>query len=389
MSISGKIVTLTQYAKYYSLYAIFKVIRIRKNGILFISMSGNSFGGNPKALSDYLKANYNNVPRAWAFSRTGYRDFGNQVNSVVLYSWAYYAALLKANVIISDQRLWKTMLPHKCKNQKYVQLWHGTALKRIEADMPNLSFAYKKRGIWDSSLIDLFVSGSEYMTNLFKRSFWYKGPFLECGTPRNDVFFGCENQNIKKDVCQELCIPENSKIVLYTPTFRGGNALDAYNLDSAKFINALKKIIPGEWFFVSRLHPNVTSALSELDRKQLFSGSIDASKFSDIQKLMAAADILITDYSSTMFDFMYTKKPCFIYAIDIDSYDRGFYFDMKKDLPFPVAENMNELCNVLQNYNADEYKLCVEKFIKKIGSKESGHACETIIEYIGTNYGFN
>ena len=371
-----KRLSIIRYISILFAYIITAPFPIKCKKYLFISMSGNSYGGSPKAFSDYIKEK--EFERVWAFS-SHYSDYPRNVRACKLYSIKYYIHLFTCKAIISDQRLYKPMLPFKRKGQLYIQTWHGTPLKKIEADMPSLSSKYEKSAIRDSKLTDVTISGSNYMTKIFKNSFWYNCPIIEIGTPKNDVFFREENRAVKEKVHKCLGIPSKHKIVLYAPTFRGQDSLDVYTISPTATLRALGS--DEEWDFVLRLHPNLMSDTNKKCIKEKFPGTIDATTYPDMQELLLSADIFITDYSSAMFDFMYLYRPCFIYATDIQSYDRGFYFSMN-NLPFPIASSMDELEKVIKNFSIITYKNNLETFIHSLGSFEKGTSCNSLYNYI-------
>ena len=100
-------------------------------------------------------------------------------------------------------------------------------------------------------------------------------------------------------------------------------------------------------------------------------------------ELLAVSDILITDYSSSMFEAGFAKKPVFLFATDIDSYvkDRNFYFDLKS-LPFPLAEDNRALISNLQNFSSEYYEQKLDEFNASLGLKETGHASDAVAEKI-------
>ena len=111
----------------------------------------------------------------------------------------------------------------------------------------------------------------------------------------------------------------------------------------------------------------------------------DVTNYPDMQELLCAADILITDYSSCMWDFSLMYKPCFIYATDIEQYtqERDFYTPMS-EWPFPIATNTDELINNILNFNQEEYVQKVKQHHKALGSFEDGHASERILKILET-----
>ena len=110
---------------------------------------------------------------------------------------------------------------------------------------------------------------------------------------------------------------------------------------------------------------------------------IDASSYPDMQELLCAADVLITDYSSSMWDMSLTGKPCFIYATDIADYqqERDFYTPIN-EWPFPIAQNNQELASVIQNFDEQKYAADVQHHHDALGSCETGHASQTVGDFI-------
>ena len=111
---------------------------------------------------------------------------------------------------------------------------------------------------------------------------------------------------------------------------------------------------------------------------------INVTRYDDIQELLAISDILISDYSSLMFDFTITKRPCFLYVPDLEEYqskDRKLYFNVK-ELPFKIAKSNDELIDKIVNFSNEEYNKSLELFLNKIGSYENGKASQKIAELI-------
>lgn len=243
----------------------------------------------------------------------------------------------------------------KRKGQHYLQTWHGFALKRIEADAEQaLDGPYVRGCMQDSAQCDLMVSGSGFMTQLYQRAFWYDGPVAEYGSPRNDVLFSSQPHLLQK-VRQAFSLPENQKLVLYAPTFRSDHSSRAYNLDVPSLLDACHTRFGGSWSCLVRLHPNVAKHSTGLFA---YNGStiLDATAYPDMQELLYAVDMLISDYSSCMFDFALSGKPCLQFATDIESYrqDRNFYFPLDR-LPFPLSSSNPALCQAVRSFDAQEY----------------------------------
>lgn len=354
---------------------------------LFISMQGRSFSDNPKALSDYIESIDANAIIVWAFDSISYDKYkGLCKHCVKIGSVAYYKILLSSHYVITNQRLVYKEYPVKSKGQIYLQMWHGTALKRIEADIVGLCSIIEKYAKPDSAKIDLFTSNSNYMSNIYKHSFWYDGEVYETGTPRNDIFFKHKDEFYKDKIRKCLGIKGNSKILLYAPTFRGTtNSFEKYDIDIRKLVEAIKHKFGGDWTLVLRLHPRLVCKENEKVVAKKFPNAIDASMYPDIMELLVGADILMTDYSSTMFDFMYTGRPCILYTKDREEYDRGFYLSLE-ELPFINIKSNDLIEEAIKKFDEVTYLEKVKNFLFKIGSVEDGHASERIYKLLN-NYG--
>lgn len=233
------------------------------------------------------------------------------------------------------------------------------------------------------TVIDVILSGCEFKTNVYKNSFWYSGEVLNIGTPRADVFFNEEKilQN-KKKVLDFYNLEDDAKILMYAPTFRQSHNLDIYNLDYSKLESVLVHKFGGKWKIIVRLHPNIAHLADEL---WLPNTVLNVTSYKDMQELLCASDIVITDYSGLMFDFYIMNRPLFLFCTDFNEYtskDRDLYFDFK-ELPFDLAKSNGELCDRIKEFDYQKYLSNVEIFRKKIGFCEAGYSCIEIIKYIG------
>ena len=270
---------------------------------------------------------------------------------------------------------------YKRDGQIYIQTFHGSlGIKKTAADRNDLSKKALVISKVDASQIDYLISNGAYTTAFFKRIFWNNGKILETGHPRNDIFFKDTTQ-VKEKVYNELHIPANKKIVLYAPTFREDKDFSCYTLDFQRLINALEQKFGGEYVILLRVHP----LLINLKDKYItdFRNIINATDYSDMQELLAAADVVITDYSSCIYDFMLTYKPGFIYATDVKKYDseRGLYYPLSST-PFPVAENNDEMVKNIENFDYEKYKKEVKEFLDGKDCIDDGHASERVVKLI-------
>ena len=136
-----------------------------------------------------------------------------------------------------------------------------------------------------------------------------------------------------------------------------------------------------KWVVGYRLHPLLAKCNNIFKDKS--SAIINMTNYPDMQELIVGSDILVTDYSSCIFDFAMLKKPGFIYTNDLEAYEkeRGLYFDLRT-LPFPFSETTEELINNMQKFNIDLYKKELDNYFYKMGLKETGIATSTIVDII-------
>lgn len=353
---------------------------IDRNKYFCISMGGNSYGDNIKCLSDYLIANVPDARVVWGFTSSFYDCSGCELKRVKLYTIDYYKEILTSKYILSNNRLNQRMF-HKRKGQIYLQTWHGTALKRIGKDARK-SRPWYKRIIqppmleFDVDNTDIMISGSGFMTGIYREKFGFKGVMWEVGTPRNDIFFKDLPEIVTK-VHSFYSIPDETQIILYAPTFRSDGSFEYYDIDAKKLMSLWERQTGKKCVFLARLHPNIAN--KESDLKKLFpSETIYASSYPDMQELLYATDLLVTDYSSSMFDYMYSGKPVLMYIPDWDNYERGFYFT-KEELPFVMVRNNNELKEAIEKVDLSGYCSLFNNFLKKIDSKETGNATRITI----------
>lgn len=355
------------------------ILPVSKRKILFISYYGSQYGCNPKYISEYLNRNSKDYDLVWAFTEPQNHNIKN-IRKVRYYSLSFFYELCTAKVIVTNYRM--TELFMKRRSQIYLQTWHSSLrLKKIEKDEEcNLPESYIKMAKNDSQFIDCLISGCSFSTQIFKNSFWYSGMILESGTPRNDLFFQ-DNTNLALKIKSLYHIPQDNNLILYAPTFRNKNKIDCYNIDYKQLEKALSKRFGKKWSILVRLHPHLMN-ISE----KIISGTnvVDVTAYDDVQELLAAADVLITDYSSLMFDFTLTQRPCFLYVPDLNEYtknDRKLYFDIYA-LPFIKTFSNEDLCTKIETYDEEIYKEALSSFDDKIGSFEDGHACERIAIFI-------
>lgn len=361
---------------------VFQHKPIENNKVIIWADSFKHFGCSPKYIVLYILRYYREKFKiVWVFDSKAEipKDFPKEIQIVRYFSLDYLREIATAKFIICNARTNRWHFFEKRIGQIYIQTWHSSLrLKKIEGDaIPGIPEDYIKAAKADSHKIDLLLSGCDFSTEIFRRAFWYSGEILKCGTPRCDVFFNGDTE-IKKKVFRYYDIPFEKKLVLYAPTFRNNRKADVYGMVFSQLKNTLETVYGNGWVIGCRLHPNI------MENVGLGEASISMSDYSDMQELIFAADILITDYSSCMFDMAIANKPCLLYVPDLESYlerERGLYFNLE-ELPFPIAHDMQELCRNVKNFNSHEYSQQIVSFLDRIGTYESGTAARQVVEYM-------
>lgn len=361
------------------LYLVMRIFPIKQNKIVFCSVRGRRYGDNPMYISEELENRKKNYEIVWLLKENVSEEIPKTIRRVNYNIFREAYELATAKVWVDSNLKYTGIL--KRKGQLYVQTWHGSyGLKKIGLDLgERLTLIDKRYHKYHAKEMDLMVSNSNQTTEIYKRAFGYTGKILQQGSPRNDIMFKDGNITIEK--VKKYFNIGNQKIVLYAPTFRDNYRIDEFRLNYKKLLDNLKNRFDKEWIILVRLHPyNVCDA----EKVTGYSDEIkNASQYSIMQELLVAADILITDYSSCMFDFVTTGKPCFLYATDVEKYreERDYYFELE-DLPFPLAEDNEQLEENILNFDEKIYQKKLNELFEQVGLCETGHASEKVADYI-------
>ncbi len=360
-----------------ALWALCRLLPVQENKVVFCSAGGRGFGDNPKAVALDLLERAPHLDLVW-LCRDVSTPLPQGIRPVRYGSAAAVKELSTAKVWVNDSR---GGAKYKKKVQKYLQTWHGFPLKHIEKSAKNLPQSYVEQCKKDAAMTDLMVAGSGFLGKVYKEDFWYDGEIGLYGSPRNDVFFQ-DNCAVAEKVRRHFSLAPDRKILLYAPTFRDDGRMDCYNLDTHAVLDALKQRFGSQWSILCRLHPNIADQSADLFPYDA-TCVLDASRYPDMQELLLACDMLITDYSSSMFDFALSGKPCFRFATDLERYtkDRGFYFQMD-EIPFPLAQSEEELLDILKDFDENKQKERWECFAAEQGFCEDGKASERCANWI-------
>ena len=363
-------------------FYLFRIFPIDEKKVFFSSFHGRNCEGNPRYVSIYLHENRKDIKQVWSSRENNKIELWKNMKKV---NWGSIKMIyeMATSKVWVDSHSVPTWIK-KRKNQVFIQLWHGgLGMKKIVNDFAGLTKEYEKMIAHGSKIANLFVSNSKFLTNIYRNAFKYNGEILEIGFPKNDIFYSSiDNINkIRKEVIDKLGISSNKKIALYAPTFRENRRLDVYNIDLKLLKEVLEQRFKEEFIVLFRLHVDVRHLSKDFQEKN--PECIDASYYDNMQDLIIATDVFITDYSSGIFDFASLRRPGFLFASDINEYEkeRGLYYDLR-DLPFPLAQTNEELKNSIIKFNEDEYKTKLENFFLEVGLKDNSSSTDKVSKII-------
>lgn len=305
----------------------------------FESFYGRQCGCNPLALREEMAAKHPRVPRVWAV-----RDLSVAVpegdEAVVDGTTAWWRARAESRWAVVNDWLRARFTPRE--GQTVLQTWHGTMYKKVgldrgdQLDAEEREFMLGERKKWD-----LLLSQNPHSTRVFRESYLSNPPIYEEGYPRNDLLVNGSGDRIREVVG----VRPDQKVVLYAPTWRDDRTELVDYLD----VNRLAADLGDDYVVLLRAHSRVIRVGSAA---RVGKGVIDVSTYPNTTDLLLIADLMITDYSSIMFDYAVTGRPMIFFTPDMEAYRdqlRGVYLDLEKVGPGPVVSTQDEVLATIRN----------------------------------------
>lgn len=371
-----------------SFFHMLRIFPVNNKKIVFTTFEGD--GGyccNPRYIAEELLKRKKGYEIVWLVNNME-RQFPAGIKKVknTFLNRAYH--LTTAKVWVDNSR--KEYGTAKRKNQLYIQTWHAALefkpVGKFRGDLfPKIAYLVSE---YDSKLADYVTSNSEWCTRLYPEMLLYNGEIIKTGSPRCDVLIN-KREELYKEIRKKYGVPQHAQIVMFAPTFRGGSQkgkrqiyVDTPTLDFKLLQEALQKKFGGEWYIFLRLHPQLAAKLKEMPLTQEMKNMIDVSQADDMNEVMAAADVFITDYSSSAFDAINIYMPVFLYADDLKEYlgERGKLMWDMYSLPFSVAQTNQELQENILNFNQDKYKDAIDQLLQEQGVLEDGIASKRVVD---------
>ncbi|MGI8701669.1 MAG: CDP-glycerol glycerophosphotransferase family protein [Nocardioidaceae bacterium] len=341
------------------------------------------YSDSPRAIFESLR-DRSDLSQVWLADPNHQGAFPADVTTVRVHGAEARDALESADLLVANTHTeteWR-----KGPHTTYLQTWHGTPLKRVHRDVLWAPPGRLSRLDRDVAKWDLLLSPNAASTPRLRHAFRYDREVLESGYPRNDVLNAPERDALRQRVRRALGVDDGTVAVLYTPTWRD----DEFFTDdrrSAPLGLDFRRCIDGlgaGYRILARSHALMTGRSVPPEER----GVVDVSYYPDIAELYLAADVLVTDYSSAMFDFAVTGKPIVYYTYDMERYRssiRGFYFDLFSDAPGPVVATVDDLVGALRDIpgGVPRYAAAYERFVATYCHLEDGSATSRVLGRLG------
>ena len=383
--------------------AVFKLLQLRvrrkPKQIIFESRRGKKYICNPRALYEHMlnDSRYDDYNFVWVVRKSKGFTFlkkNPRTKIVIRKSFSYLRAYAQSKYWIANHMAINYMTP--ARDQVYLQTWHGKPIKRLGGDARDYTYATgktgkmrRKRYLGEDRKISQLLSPAPVFSAVMASAFGLRGGakdarLLQAGYPRNAALFTYTNEDIAR-LKKEFFLPEDKKVILYAPTWRSVKHEKGigYIYHNPLDFSLLKQELGDEYILLFRGH-NLEASSINLEKYQNFVR--DVTNIDDVNDLYLVSDLLISDYSGTIFDFANLKRPMVYYLFDWEDYSQkqnGVYFD-PHDFPGIVAKTQDELPSAIRtalfesSYD-EEYAAFNEKFNPWEGAQAPSQVAEQFI----------
>lgn len=377
----------------YKLCRIFYVTQDKM--VFFESYHGKRCGDSVKAIYDEMAEDeaFRDYTFVWAFTDPKkHRELAENPRTILVKKGSrdYFRYAAASRFWVNNVSVPDFLIPGK--HQVYIETWHGTPLKRLGCDIETdsdprqsrerMHKRYRNKG----KKVTHFLSPSPYYSEKIASAFGLGHPkdnqFIECGYPRNDALFHYSEEDIAQ-IRERLGIREGQKVILYTPTWRDTDfqTQSGFRYHASVDLEKVMKGLPEDCMLLFRAHHQIGLSGIIENTSQI----IDVTDIDNINDLYIISDLMITDYSSTMFDFSVLKRPMVFHMYDREEYAneiRGFYFDLS-ELPGPITEDETALAQaVTQQLEHFDYSKDpkYQAFHDKFNLWEDGQAARRVVD---------
>jgi CDP-glycerol glycerophosphotransferase len=354
-----------------------------RDAALFVSWKGKACADNPLGIAEALRRRGDDREQVWVVN-----DYSTAVpeggRAVLSGTEEYFEALARCRYVISND----DMAPYfrKRDGQIYLQTWHGTPLKKIGFDIQRPQFvsgtAYFDHLANDVARWDMLLSQNAFSTPILRRAFRFDGEICEYGYPRSDTLH--RDGPLAGQIRERLGIPAGKRVVMYAPTWRDNQfyANGRYRFDLRLDLERAWQVLGPDYVILVRGHHHLANDVQQGQRRDF---AINVTGYPEINELFLVTDVLITDYSSAMFDFAVTGRPMLFFTYDLEHYRdqlRGFAFDFEAEAPGPLLATSEEVLAAVKDATAATagHRAAYEAFAAKFCSLDDGKAGERVCD---------
>ena len=352
-------------------FYLFKPFRLKENRITFISNRRNSISGNYESIYAELIKDKNIDIKTVLDTKESF---------ISCFKYGYYLASSK--VILIDDYIRSVYEIRKRKDNYLIQVWHACGAFKAFG-FSRLS----KEGCWSQDsrshrTYDYCLVSSRKVAKHYAEAFGMNvDRVIATGVPRTDIFFDeAYKREIRAKIFSTYPMLKDKKVILFAPTFRGSSKKEGnyphYRFDYKKIFESFGD----EYRIIIKHHPHVNN--KPVIENEYKDRVIDLSKNEELNELLFVTDILITDYSSVIFEAALLDIPMLFYAFDLDEYisRRGFYCEYISFIPGKLVENMDEIIDALLagDFEADKIIEFKKDFFDDLDGKSGKRASEFI-----------
>lgn len=380
-----KTITAIKIFVFAVLIRIFSIVmKLKNNRILFLSDVRNVLDGNLKFVYDAIKDEKCEKVLSLKSDRKEKRKLKEK------FKLLYYLAASKYVILDDYSRMISIMKVRK--GQEICQLWHGAgAYKKFgysrqdrtenRKDNINSHRNYTKATVTADKIRWCYAEGFGMDINNVKAT----------GMARTDVFFDKKYiEHKREEMYQEFPYLKGKKVILFAPTYRGVSLKESYyDYEKLEVDKIYQEFADKGYVFLFKWHPGL---YYQMKKKELIPYDLerypdffyDFSELRDINELLLITDILITDYSSVIFDYALLDKPVIYFAYDYEEYqhDRGLYFDFDDYIYGKVAKTSSELIEAIKDDEImqERRNVFIDKFMSACDGNATKKTCEWIFE---------
>lgn len=355
-------------------------VKTDPNLILFASYGGRKYDDSPRVVYEYLKMHPISEKHRMVWGFVDPDDYPEVENKIKIDTIPYYLTALKAGYWITNSSISRG-LDFKKKKTINILFQHGMiGIKRVFTDVLRTENVFVSG--FHEKFDMVFIEGKHEIPILSRVWKLPEHVFHMTGLPRNDNLIGYPEDEVKQ-IKEKLGIPETKKVILYAPTFRdyykaddGSSALHI-PMDFAKWQAQLGQ----EYVLLVTAHYEVAKLLDTLPKNDFV---INAFGYPRVNDLLKVADLLISDYSSIVFDYAILERPIFCYGYDLETFQeyRGTYLDIQKLFSQGVIRTETALIEAIQNMDyQEECRFTREQFKDKYLASY-GNAAEKAVDII-------